>query len=475
MTNLRRNYNNSLEKKQKLHRNTHQHRQHQNQGIPEHLPKGEQDDCIVLDLADDATAYGPEHRTETTIYEKKKQVIIVLGQSLLKTGCPSHRVEDVLLNTARLMEIDATFSFLPDSIILTFKHSTNGTTESIMAKSPTGFDTNKICQINAIMNDFQNNRCEIEECLSALQKVAAAPSTWGVIGTLFCFGVSSFTASAVMFNGSWIDASLSCGLGCLVASLSVIAGYFPAYSRVFDISASILVAIITRAMHSYVCFTSVAVSSILILLPGYAMTMSILEISARHITTGTTRLVYAVVYAFMLAYGLQIGSSVYTAIDPNASDKGTCINPISQWFYIPLFPIMSVSIAMSFGSSYRQWPTQTFCAAIGFCISYFIGQVVPDGQIVGSLAAFCVGLYSNLALKITGDAPLVPLCVGVTLLVPGSIGVKGAYALLHQNDITKSLFPLHMMTIALGLSVGLFAAAMIVYPTGKNRSMYISL
>ncbi|KAI7863444.1 hypothetical protein BDF14DRAFT_1844318 [Spinellus fusiger] len=177
----------------------------------------------------------------------------------------------------------------------------------------------------------------------------------------------------------------------------------------------------------------------------------------------------------MLAYGLQLGSNVYTAIDPSASDEGVCSYPISQWFYIPLFPVLSISIALSFGSSYRQWPTQTLCAAIGFCISYFLGQVVSDSQIIGSLAAFAIGLYSNIALKLTSEAPLVPLCVGITLLVPGSIGVKGAYAILHQDDISRNLFPVQMLTIALGLAVGLFAASMIVYPTGKKRSMYISL
>jgi hypothetical protein len=47
--------------------------------------------------------------------------------------------------------------------------------------------------------------------------------------------------------------------------------------------------------------------------------------------------------------------------------------------------------------------------------------------------------------------------------------------MLHQNDNGQGIFALQMLTIALGLSAGLFAAAMIVYPSGKKRSMYISL
>lgn len=55
------------------------------------------------------------------------------------------------------------------------------------------------------------------------------------------------------------------------------------------------------------------------------------------------------------------------------------------------------------------------------------------------------------------------------------IGVRHAYALLHNNDVTQGLYPILMLQVSLGLAVGLHAAAIIVYPTSKLRSLYISL
>lgn len=148
---------------------------------------------------------------------------------------------------------------------------------------------------------------------------------------------------------------------------------------------------------------------------------------------------YAVFYAFQLAYGLQIGSSVYNAIDPNSSEEGLCGQTlVSPWFYIPLLPILSIAIALSYGSSHKQWISQIISVAIAFGISYFLGKVIPDGQIVGSIAAFAIGLYSNFALKVTGEPPLAPLCVGVTLLVPGSIGKF--YAVTYLKSFLNQLF-----------------------------------
>lgn len=200
-----------------------------------------------------------------------------------------------------------------------------------------------------------------------------------------------------------------------------------------------------------------------------------MEISARQVTTGAIRLIYALVYTFMLAYGLQIGSSAYLAIDPSVPEEGTCGEPVSPWFYIPLVPIMSIAIGLAYGSSRHEFLSQTFCATIGFCILYFLGQVVTDAQVLSTIAAFAMGLYANLALKLTGQPPLAPLCVGITLLVPGSTGVRDAFTLLTTQDPIQGDFTIHMLKIALGISVGLYTAAMIVYPSGKLRSMYISL
>ncbi|KAI9467939.1 hypothetical protein BDB00DRAFT_864311 [Zychaea mexicana] len=212
-----------------------------------------------------------------------------------------------------------------------------------------------------------------------------------------------------------------------------------------------------------------------------------MELSARRVTTGTIRLIYAVFYAFLLAYGFQIGSRAYTSIaealksttassnPPEEQSDDLCgQNPISQWFYIPMLPLLSISIGMSYGSSIRQSYAQLGGAIIGFCLCYFMNKIVSDPPIVESTAAFAVGLYSHFVLKLTGEPPLISMAVGITLLVPGSIGVKGAYALLHQEDTSQMLFPIKMLTVALGLAAGLFASAMIVYPTGKRRTLLLS-
>ncbi|KAI8088940.1 uncharacterized protein BX664DRAFT_296370 [Halteromyces radiatus] len=439
---------------------------------------------------------------QTSTIEMKKKMICVLGQALINGGCPVYRVDDVLKHCTKLLGIHASYTYLPDSIMVTF--IIDQQVQTMMVKASPSYDTSKLGRINTVMNQFlfqyhqhqyiedpddhqhnnDHHQCDeaedccwelFDHCLQSLYTIIADRPTCGFFGTLFGFSISAFSGCILLFNGSWIDAGLSGVLGALVGLLYTLSSRYPIYGRVFELSSSVVVAIIARALHRFCCFSSVGVSAILILLPGYTMTIAVMELSARHINTGTIRLVYAVVYAFVLAYGLQVGNSMYSVIDPTSSDVGVCQDAVSPWFYIPIFPLLSISLGITFGSSRKQWLTQTLCGAVGFLPSYFLGNVIPDGQIIGSIASFAVGLYANLALKITGDAPLVPLCVGVTLLVPGSIGVRGAYTLLHQEGISHDSFPIQMLTICLAVVAGLFAASMIVYPSGKRRSLYVSL
>lgn len=172
-----------------------------------------------------------------------------------------------------------------------------------------------------------------------------------------------------------------------------------------------------------------------------------MEIAARQVTTGAIRLIYATIYAFMLAYGLQIGSSLYLVLDPDAPDDGTCGPPVSPWFYILLFPLMSISIGLGYGSSRHQWASQICCSAIGFCVLYFLGNIVDDTQILGTIAAFAMGLYANFALKLTGDPPLAPLCVGITLLVPGSVGMFSSKVQMTEQGKAKAFYQVFAMRL----------------------------
>lgn len=200
-----------------------------------------------------------------------------------------------------------------------------------------------------------------------------------------------------------------------------------------------------------------------------------MELSARHMITGTIRFGYSMLYALFIGFGLEIGSSLYTALDPGRpSDLGSCNDPVSPWFYIPLYPVVAITVGMTFGASVRQWPAIVLCSCLGMTVTYFAGTAISQSQLVATIGAFSIGMFGKLYSRITGDLALVPLCAGMALLTSGNIGVQGAFLLVQEGNDGGS-FAMQMVTCSLGIAVGLFAASLIpVFPKAKGRPVNFS-
>lgn len=157
-----------------------------------------------------------------------------------------------------------------------------------MIRCAQALDMGKIGRVQRIMDDYfrrKHDQGALEKCIRSLENVETSPPTWGIFGTCFAFSAGSFSAAVLLFDGSWVDASISGALGLLVAALFILFAYFPIYGRVFEISSCVIVAALARLLHAYCCFTSVAVSAMLILLPGYAMTMAVVSTMVAKLTS----------------------------------------------------------------------------------------------------------------------------------------------------------------------------------------------
>lgn len=75
---------------------------------------------------------------------------------------------------------------------------------------------------------------------------------------------------------------------------------------------AVLAAALAKTKHF--CFASVASGSVVLILPGYIVLCGALELANRSIIAGSVRLVYSVLYALFLGFGLSAGSEVYQRI-----------------------------------------------------------------------------------------------------------------------------------------------------------------
>lgn len=78
------------------------------------------------------------------------------------------------------------------------------------------------------------------------------------------------------------------------------------------------------------------------LLPGYMVLCSSLELQSRQLVPGSIRIVYAIIYSLLLGFGITVGASLWGLIDENATSQQTCqdpMNPFIAWAFVPGFVV----------------------------------------------------------------------------------------------------------------------------------------
>ncbi|KAF9104223.1 hypothetical protein BGX27_010191 [Mortierella sp. AM989] len=410
---------------------------------------------------------------------QRQDLLIRLCKSFIRYGAPSHRIEQAMDAMCKTFEIDGSFAFLPGLMMISFGDSDTHTSETHLIKCAQGFEMGRLAQVHRIARALVNGDMEPEEGLATLKAVNNQKPLYNMWIMLASFAILSGLIAPLVFKGSWHDMLAGTGLGGVVGLTTLMASQYSVYSSVFEVSTSILVAFVAKSLRDYVCFTSVVLSAIVMLLPGLSLTTAIMELSSRYMISGSVRMFYSLMYCLFLGFGISIGSNLWDAIrEPPPGDMkiGYCHPATEPWRWI-LFPLMGISISIQLHASPRQWPVMVICSSVGYAVSELAGLYWPhSAHIAAAVSAFVVGLLGNIYERITHELAFVPILGAILLIVPGGMGVRSTLLLLDEsgNSGQGTLFALHMILVALGIAVGLFASTLVVYPLGKRRNALLT-
>ncbi|KAF9175071.1 hypothetical protein BGX21_009324 [Mortierella sp. AD011] len=398
----------------------------------------------------------------------RQSFLIMIARSLILYGAPSHRIEETCALLAQKMEVDASFALLPGLMTISFNDPETHTSDTRHLRCSQGMDMNKLAGVHQIVLAVLNGE-SVEKANQDLEKLTLEPGLYPLWLTLLGWIGSSAFVSPLAFGGGGYDMLLAGFCGLMVGILGIIAGKFPVYGNVFEMTASILVGFVAKAFGDRVCFSAVALAGVVVLLPGLLLTQAIMELSSRNIVSGAVKMFYALMYAFFLGFGLTIGADLwdyFTGASAVAS-ASACQHPISRWWYFIVYPAVSASINIVFNAHPRQWLGMTSVTAVGFVVTLFF-KTGP--QINAAVAAFAVGISGQLYGRLTGQLSYVPLLSGVLILVPGSVGVRGILAIIGNDPSQGLTFVLTMIHVSVAITLGVFCSALIWYPFWRKST-----
>ncbi|KAH7312471.1 hypothetical protein B0I35DRAFT_452390 [Stachybotrys elegans] len=515
---------------------------------------------------DDGIPYKPKkekERIRITVHIAgiiaRHRYLIKLCRALMLYGAPTHRLEEYMQMSARVLEIEGQFLYMPSCMIISFDDSTTHTTEVKVVRVHQGIDLGKLREVHNIYKDVVHDKVGVEEATKRLEFVMGKKQKFPVAFCVFMYGVASACVAPFAFQGRFIDLPICFVLGCIVGVLQLV--FAPSnelYAHVFEVTAAIITSFIARGFGSIrngevFCFGALAQSSIALILPGYMVLCGSLELQSHNLVSGSVRMVHAMIYTLFLGYGITIGASLYGMMDRNASSHIQCPQPLQREWNLLFVPAFTLCLCIVNQAQWKQTPVMVFMGLAGFCVNSYCSQYFEGNtQISNMLGALTIGILANLYSRTgryfenawldvkewwlftvrprlarkkrrSGDAwphpqpacdpesgstspdeekpqrqarqvgyslaaaamlPAIFVQVPSGLAAGGSLlaGVNSANLITGNTttnpntsgtpnfDSTAFNVLLSVIQVAIGISVGLFMSALIVYPLGKRRS-----
>ncbi|CAO3654185.1 unnamed protein product [Mucor fragilis] len=378
---------------------------------------------------------------------QKQEFLRKLCKSLMLYGCPAHRLEYAMRQVSRTLAVDAEYVFIPNVMLVTFIDSTTHTTETHFIRQSQTFEMHRLADIYRLEKLVAHGEVSVDEALEFIDKVYEQPPIYPLWLHPFVYALAAFSGCVLFYGGRWQEAGVAAALGMVFASNEIFSAAISSFQPIWEITVCILIGFVARGIQKFgFCFTPIAFSSFIIVLPGYPMAVAIIELVSRQLVSGVVRMVYAIIYSFLLGYGVSMGSELYMTMDKNtnttqsdvcklASSAATCISSESQWFNFLMVPLFATAYCVYLRARPPRWPIMAAVSACGYTINYALAcWGHAPSQILQVVPSFGLGLIGNCLSKFTGKMSFDAVLLGVFYLVPSSLGLKAAIGLFSGTD-----------------------------------------
>ncbi|KAG9545075.1 DUF1212-domain-containing protein, partial [Aureobasidium melanogenum] len=334
----------------------------------------------------------------------RQKYLLKLCRALMTYGAPTHRLETYMRMSARVLEVDAQFLYMPGCMICSFDDLSTHTTEVKMVRAGEGLNLGKLRDCHEVYKEVLHDRLGVDDATDRLNEIFNKEPHFNNWWMVFVSGLGTASVAPFAFNAGYLDLPICYVLGCIVGYLQVVSYRNEGVLNMFEVLATIITSFLSRAFASighgrYFCFSALVQSSICLILPGWIVLRASLELQSKSMVSGSVRMVWAIIYSLLLGFGITIGTVIYGAIDKNAVSTTTCSadREIGTHIQLVFALIFSFSLCVLNQAKWRQMPIMIIIALIGRLVSVGLGtKFKGNGQISATIAALAIGLAANI-------------------------------------------------------------------------------
>lgn len=388
-------------------------------------------------------------------FTEKRRFIVKLGKMLHKYGTPAYRLEAHLMEIATHLGLKSSFVMSPTSV--TFVIWTEGHEEEythVARVDPGDHDLGSLADTDDVATRVLSGELSIQEAEQCLEAILHAKPPYNKLMTSLAFATSS-GAFAMLMGTSWNDVWWSALISLVVYIFVLWASISKRVTHMLEPLVAIVSAVAACAVSVYidpqVNIRLVVLSAIIVFIPGLALALGFAELSARHLVSGTARVMDSIMLLFKLYFGAFLGISLGFAFFGQVDFIQP--SPLPRWTAWLAVLLLCSSLVIIFRTKLRHasWSLASGFIAYAASISSAVYFDYALGTFVG---AFAVGVFSNIFNRVVNAPASIVAMQGLIVLVPGSKTYIGLNSLIegqsfvHADHIGQQTFLIFMSLIA---------------------------
>ena len=373
--------------------------------------------------------------------QKILKLAVSIVEILLKSGGEIYRVQDTVERVMEAYGLGDYHVFVVSNGIFATVHEEYQDRGSIVRYVPLGStDLGKIQELNQLSREICAHTCTVEEAYRRLEqcKSRTGVSRWKLV----LIGAMACAAFCHIYGGGWMEILVAFFLGILLELFLQITSGGKTSKFIINIIGSAMVTAVSfglAALGLPFMQDLAVIGTIILLVPGVALTTSIRELFNGDYLSGCIHLMDALMSAVCIAVG--VGASVslfqlFARIEVSRSVLSAVGNDVRMLMQFMAAMLGTLAFAIIFHAPRKEYLFCTVNGGLGW-LAYLLFLRFGAGVTIASLGAT---LFLTLAARVLSAVRRCPttvfLVTGIFTLVPGAGIYYTAYYLL-MNELAQ--------------------------------------
>ena len=404
-------------------------------------------------------------------YAARIAFVAELAERLHSYGTTAQRLEGAIDAVAQKLGLECEPWSNPTGIILSFNDPARPggefDTTRVIRLQPGENDLSKLCKTDRIAEEVMAGRMDVASGHAALRQLDYPPRTRALVMQVLAFGLAA-AGMAGLLRLPWLDIATAGVTGLLIGLLQPFTGLRPQLREAADAIAALIAGAVAVLVATYIGplnLNTVIIVSLIVLLPGMALTNAVNELTSQHLVSGTARFAGALATVMKLAVGTMIALNVADLLGMQPQVRA--MRPQPEWLSWVSLGVVAYALAVLFRARTADYPLVMASVVVAYAVSKFASDAWGGNVGIFLSALVMTAAGNGYARWVNRPGALVRL-PGIIVLVPGSASLRGMLDLVQQQDVgVGQAATLGVINILLALVAGLLFGNLLL-PTRRN-------